>query len=1034
MRSVIPSLKKTSLLAMATLGAVFAPTAWGADYPGWVKVENFDNITGGIAGLRSSAKFTNNQPDSVTFVSSLYYSRTPGADNYGSRISGFITPTETADYVFFVAADDNTSLYLSTDSSPANLKLVAADQGWQNSRTWVGPGGASSGAGTVDVVFRRGYDPGDAVLQQNNFEWVGPFENRSDQFLNSPRTNLLGAAPDVPWPQKDANGNAVIHLNANQKYYFELLYTEGTGGENTGVAWKKATDPDPVNGDPEIPGDVLSVDYGTSLTFFTQPQSQTVNQNQPVTFTVFVVGVPGDSDQTQFTYQWLVNGQPVVDQPNGPSYTILAPTVADSGKKFSVKVTTVGGLTATSAEATLTVVDDVVPPVISKVGGSETLASIKVTFSEAVRDEAANPANYTLSGGVTVTDANFAIVVNPDPANPENPKSPQNPSNRVAVILFTSKQTAGATYDLTVNNVRDITGNALAPNTAKFYANTFRAGVLNYKRWEWPNGNNIANLLADPIRLANPTVVGTRTTAETGGYVAGTYVDRLDGYFIPTVTTNYVFLMSADNDGYLYLSTDSEPANKKMIAADVGWQNTREWTGPGGDTAKRRGDGAGGGPFENRSDELLTSQRAINGTGFLAGLLPADGADPDPWPNVDGNGNAVITLTAGQRYYFELWHVEGDSGRAEATMKHAGAPDPANGTASAIVASMIGALIDPLSLPPTITTQPANVNFTVGGPINFSVVADSAMPLTYQWYRNQLAIAGATNSTLSIPSATLADIGSYYVAVANVNGTLNSATAAALTAVTAPGLAFQQDGTGMTVIEAEHYFAASESQSPAGHFWVPVTGRAGYSGSGFMAALPDSGRANSAANVLTNGPKLDFKIVFNAPGTNYIWLRGSDPFGGGAGDSVHAGLNGVIPASATRIDGTPSFNIATGWNWVSNLQGDTSRAFVEVPSAGEHTFSLYMREDGFQVDKLILTTDAAYTPTDQGPPESQQAGSGRPTISVTRNASGGLVINYTGTLVSSPTANGTYTPVAGASGGTHTVNPTEAAQFYRARQ
>ena len=132
---------KAGWLVTAAGGVLLSAATWAADYPGYVKVENFDGVTGGIAGLKAAAKFTNNQPDSVTFVNSLYYSRNHGADNYGSRVSGFITPAETADYVFFVAADDNTSLYLSTDSSPANLKLVAADQGWQNARTWVGPGG-----------------------------------------------------------------------------------------------------------------------------------------------------------------------------------------------------------------------------------------------------------------------------------------------------------------------------------------------------------------------------------------------------------------------------------------------------------------------------------------------------------------------------------------------------------------------------------------------------------------------------------------------------------------------------------------------------------------------------------------------------------------------------------------------------------------------------------------------------------------------------------------------------------------------------
>lgn len=1030
-------------------GALFGMAASAADYPGWIKIEIYTPINGGVAGVKERIR-TNNFPDLVTFVDRLYWSRSPAADNYGARLSGFITPTETADYVFFCASDDNMDLYLSTDSTAANLKLIAADQGWQDSRTWTGPGGASSGAGTTDVVMRRGYKPSNDVLAGNNYQWVGPFENRSDQFLNSPRTNLLtstaeaypGTALSAPWPNKDASGNAVIHLTANTKYYFEVIYNEGTGGENTGVAWKKVSDPDPENGvtDSEILGQYLSVDYGTSITFFTQPQSQTVSKNQPVSFTVYVVGVPGDSDQTTFTYEWLVNGTPVTDQPNLPTYSILAPTLADSGKKFSCKVTTAGGLSATSTQATLTVTDDTTPPTISKVHSSDSMVSAIVTFSEAVQTSAADPANYVFGGGLTVSDAFFGIVVD-DTANPEDPKNPTNPANRKQVILLTSKQTTNTVYDLTINNIKDITGNAMTAKTTKLYANVFQAGQLNYKRWErgnsptWSTPNVMIN---DPLgvdnalRYAFPTLEDSRTSGSTGGFYAGTYVDRISGFFIPDRTTNYVFLMSADNDGYLYLSTDSDPVHRKMIAADVGWQNTSEWTGPGGDTTKRRGDYAGGGPFENRSDQFLTSPRATNGVGAVNGVLTADGVDPDPWPTVDANGNAVISLVQGQRYYIELWHQEGDSGRAEVTFKYSGEPDPTNGTSSRIVASYLGSLVDPIGFPPTITTSPTNIVFNNGDTLNFSVVASSPMPATYQWYKNQGALAGRTNTLLTIPNASLVDIGSYFCAVTSVNGSVNSGPGSATpsTAVPAPQKTFQQDASGLTSIEAEHYYDAVAGAD--GHQWLPVTGRPDDSGGSAMSPLPDTGAnyGSTDMNAITNGPRLNFKVKFNAAGTNYLWIRGGDAFGAGNGDSVHAGIDGAL--TVNQITGTPGFTVFPGLNWVGNINGDT-RAFVVVPSAGVHTITLFMREDGFTADKIVLATDSAFTPTGTGPAESQLATSG-PTISIAKNASGAWVITYTGTLVSSGTPNGTYAPVSGASGGSYTVNTQTGQQFYRSQQ
>lgn len=253
----------------------------------------------------------------------------------------------------------------------------------------------------------------------------------------------------------------------------------------------------------------------------------------------------------------------------------------------------------------------------------------------------------------------------------------------------------------------------------------------------------------------------------------------------------------------------------------------------------------------------------------------------------------------------------------------------------------------------------------------------------------------------------------------------------ALSAVEAPGITFQQDSTGTTVMEAENYFAATTA--PDGHVWIPLSARAGYSGSGYMTVLPDA-NVNAGNTGFEGGARLDYRVNFTRAGTNYLWLRGGDPVGNSAGDSVHAGINQTPSEAGIRIDGAPTFNVATGWNWVGNIQGDT-RAYIVVPSPGEHTVNFWMREDGFVLDKIILTTDAAFTPSGNGPAESQQTGGGpRPTISVSRNAAGAVVINYTGTLEASTTVDGTYTPVSGASGGTYTPNLQQTPrQFFRAR-
>ena len=53
-------------------------------------------------------------------------------------LEGYITPTETASYEFYLAADDHAELWLSTDSDPANLVKIANEPQWNGVRSFAG--------------------------------------------------------------------------------------------------------------------------------------------------------------------------------------------------------------------------------------------------------------------------------------------------------------------------------------------------------------------------------------------------------------------------------------------------------------------------------------------------------------------------------------------------------------------------------------------------------------------------------------------------------------------------------------------------------------------------------------------------------------------------------------------------------------------------------------------------------------------------------------------------------------------------------
>jgi glucose/arabinose dehydrogenase len=78
-------------------------------------------------------------------------------------------------------------------------------------------------------------------------------------------------------------------------------------------------------------------------------------------------------------------------------------------------------------------------------------------------------------------------------------------------------------------------------------------------------------------------------------------------------------------------------------------------------------------------------------------------------------------------------------------------------------------------LAPVITSQPADLTVAPGDPATFTVQAGGAQPLSYQWQRNRINIAGATQSTYTITSASTADTGAMFRAlVTNQYGSATS--------------------------------------------------------------------------------------------------------------------------------------------------------------------------------------------------------------------------------------------------------------------
>ncbi|MEZ4621598.1 MAG: discoidin domain-containing protein [Caldilineaceae bacterium] len=132
----------------------------------------------GISGTALSALTGNaNYPYNPSGSDRLTSFETPTnwADNYGTRLRGYLYPPVSGQYRFWIAGDDNSQLLLSSDETAANAQPIANVPGWTNAREW-----------------------GKYSQQQS----------------------------------------ALISLDAGKRYYIEALMKEGSGGDNLAVAWQ----------------------------------------------------------------------------------------------------------------------------------------------------------------------------------------------------------------------------------------------------------------------------------------------------------------------------------------------------------------------------------------------------------------------------------------------------------------------------------------------------------------------------------------------------------------------------------------------------------------------------------------------------------------------------------------------------------------------------------------------------------------------------------------------------------------------------
>ncbi|MDA3961672.1 MAG: PA14 domain-containing protein [Planctomycetota bacterium] len=136
--------------------------------------EQWDDIGGNEVAALTSAKVFAGQAKNQRIVGSAASPSNVG-DRFGARMRGWLVPPQSGDYEFAIVADDSAQLWIGTDDAPESKGLIA----------------------------------------------------RCDSYV-----------PPDAWDQRRQQVSRPVPLLQGQRYYFEVLHKEGTGGDHVAVAWK----------------------------------------------------------------------------------------------------------------------------------------------------------------------------------------------------------------------------------------------------------------------------------------------------------------------------------------------------------------------------------------------------------------------------------------------------------------------------------------------------------------------------------------------------------------------------------------------------------------------------------------------------------------------------------------------------------------------------------------------------------------------------------------------------------------------------
>ena len=316
--------------------------------------------------------------------------------------------------------------------------------------------------------------------------------------------------------------------------------------------------------------------------------------------------------------------------------------------------------------------------------------------------------------------------------------------------------------------------------------------------------------------------------------------------------------------------------------------------------------------------------------------------------------------------------------------------------------------VTPAVVAPAITTPPVGGTIALGQNANFSVTVTGTTPLTYQWFKDGVAVNGATNGTLTLTGVRAANAGFYTVTVSNSAGSATSV--GTLLTINTPATIVTQPRSQTAQVGSSVQFTVVTAGSPAATYqWrsngatiagatnatltlpsVQVVDTANYDviysngvGGGVSSIAQLSVVAGASAPVITASPAARTLVVGSStvlsvgvsasPAPTYQWRKSGVAIQGATGATLTLGNLQLADSLNYDVVVTNSAGSATSASAAVTV---IRQSFAGYYSGSFGTnlgnFALYVRPDnsavflGYLPASLVALSNTALTVSDLG--------------------------------------------------------------------